>query len=55
MEPPPVINQKKIIINTSRSEYPLIDEVAKEVMGWRVSKRKTFTKETSICGGQTSG
>lgn len=42
MEPPPVINQKKIIINTSRSEYPLIDEVAKEVMGWRVSKEEDF-------------
>lgn len=29
---------KKIIINTSRSEYPIIDEVAREVLGWRVSK-----------------
>jgi predicted ATPase len=38
------VNQKKIIINTSRSEYPLIDAVAKEVMGWRVSKEEDYTK-----------
>lgn len=43
-EGPPQVNQKKIIINTSRSEYPLIDAVAKEVMGWRVSKEEDYTK-----------
>jgi hypothetical protein len=32
------------VINTSRSEYPLIDEVAKEVLGWRVSKEIDYTK-----------
>ena len=43
-EGPPVIYQKKIVINTSRSEYPLIDQVAKEVMGWRGSKEEDFLK-----------
>jgi hypothetical protein len=42
--PPPVIYQKRIIINTSMSEYPLIDKVAKEVFGWRVSKEEDFKK-----------
>jgi hypothetical protein len=42
MEAPPQILQKKIVINTSRSEYPLIDEVATQVMGWRVSKEEDF-------------
>lgn len=44
MEAPPVVKQKRIVINTSRSEYPLIDQVAKEVMGWRVSKEEDFSK-----------
>lgn len=44
MEAPPQILQKKIVINTSRSEYPLIDEVATQVMGWRVSKEEDFQK-----------
>lgn len=35
---------KQIVINTSRSEYPLIDQVATEVMGWRVSKEEDITK-----------
>ena len=33
-----------MVINTSRSEYPLIDEVATQVMGWRVSKEEDFQK-----------
>jgi hypothetical protein len=41
---PPQITQKRIVINTSRSEYPLIDKVAKEVMGWRISKEEDFYK-----------
>ena len=32
------------MINTSRSEYPLIDEVAVKEMGWRVSKEMDWTK-----------
>jgi len=40
----PVVSQKQIIINTSRSEYPLIDEVAKEVFNWKVSKELDWTK-----------
>lgn len=44
MEGPPQIVQKRIVINTSRSEYPLIDQVAREVMGWRVSKEEDFSK-----------
>lgn len=43
-EPPPVVYQKKIVINTSRSEYPLIDKVATEVMGWRISKEEDMSK-----------
>jgi hypothetical protein len=38
MKPPGNLNQRAIVINTRWSEYPLIDEVAKDVMGWRVSK-----------------
>ena len=45
LEQPPQVFQKKIIINTSRSEYPLIDQVAKEKFGWRVSK-----EEDPACG-----
>ena len=44
MEPPPHLTQKRIIINTARSEYPLIDMVAKEVYGWKVSKEEDVTK-----------
>ncbi len=36
------MTQKKIIINTSRSEYPLIDQIARDVMGWRVTKEENF-------------
>jgi hypothetical protein len=38
------LQQKKIIINTSRSEYALIDEVARDVMGWRISKEEDLGK-----------
>ena len=34
----PPFCQKRIIINTLKSEYPLIDEVASKEMNWRVSK-----------------
>ena len=44
MEGPPQVNQKRIVINTARSEYPLIDQVAKDVMGWKVSKDDDFGK-----------
>jgi hypothetical protein len=40
----PYLSQKRIIINTSRSEYPLIDEVATNYFGWRVSKEPDCTK-----------
>jgi hypothetical protein len=40
----PQLNQKRIIINTSRSEYPLIDEVATSVFGWTVSKELDWHK-----------
>lgn len=33
------------MINTSRSEYPLIDNVATEVMGWKVSKEEDMSKQ----------
>jgi len=39
---PPVLRQKKIIINTFNTEYPLIDEVAK-LIGWRVVKEQDPT------------
>jgi hypothetical protein len=32
------------VINTFNSEYTLIDEVAEEEMGWRVSKDPDWTK-----------
>ena len=38
-----MVLNKKIIINTSRSEYPLIDQVAKE-LGWKVSKEEDMFK-----------
>ena len=40
MDLPPHLTQKRIVINTVRSEYGLIDQVAKETMGWRVSKEE---------------
>jgi hypothetical protein len=40
---PPEVRQKKIVINTFRTEYPLIDRIATEVMGWRVIKEEDFT------------
>jgi hypothetical protein len=45
---PPQILQSKIIINLWRTEYPLIEEVAKEVMGWRVSKNENPMSEFDI-------
>jgi hypothetical protein len=43
-ELPPEVKQKEIVINTFRSEYPLIDEVAVQVMGWQVSKEEDWSK-----------
>jgi hypothetical protein len=34
------MRSKRIVINTQRSEYPIIDQVA-EQLGWRVSKDPT--------------
>ena len=47
-EGPPVVTQKKIIINTFRSEYPLIDRIATEVMGWRVIKDEDFKQDFDL-------
>lgn len=44
---PPVLKQKKIIINTVFCEYPLVDEVAKEI-GWRVIKDPHCEKEFDL-------
>jgi len=41
---PPQLRQKQIVINTFNTEYPLIDEVAVNEMGWRVSKEQDWTK-----------
>ena len=41
---PLVLRQKQIIINTFNSDYPIIDEVARDVMGWRVVKEQEWTK-----------
>lgn len=41
---PPVLKQKRIVINTFNSEYPLIDEVATQEMGWRVIKDCDWTR-----------
>ena len=30
--------QKRIIINLSKTEYPLIEEISTKNMGWRISK-----------------
>ena len=39
-ELPPQVTQKTIVVNTFKSEYPLIDEVATQVMGWQVIKEE---------------
>ena len=43
-ENPPAITCKFLTINTFKSEYPLIDEVASQLMGWKVSKEEDLTK-----------
>jgi hypothetical protein len=42
---PPVLRQKKLVINTFHSEYPLIDQIAQQHMGWRVIKDPDWTKQ----------
>jgi hypothetical protein len=37
----PIIYGGRITINLSRSEYPIIEEVAKE-LGWRISREENF-------------
>jgi hypothetical protein len=36
------------VINTARSEYPIIDEVARDVLGWRVSKDPDSSKDFDL-------
>lgn len=44
----PNLKFKRIVINTARSEYPIIDEVAKDVLGWRVSKDLDSSKDFDL-------
>ena len=41
---PPQFRQTQIVINTCGTEYALIDQVAEEAMGWKVSKDQDWTK-----------
>jgi len=36
-------NSKRIIINLFKTEYPLLERVATETMGWRISKYEDFS------------
>jgi len=44
----PVLMQKRIIINTGRTEYPLIDEVASKELNWRVLKDPNAQQDFDI-------
>lgn len=48
MQPPPEIKQTKVIINLFKTEYPLIEQVAKEVMNWRVTKNENPLSEFDV-------
>lgn len=48
MQPPPQILQSKIIIHLLKTEYPLIEQVAKNEMGWRVTKSENLNAEFDI-------
>ena len=45
VKPLPQLKQKKICINTANTEYPLIDQVCKEELGWRISKEPDPLKD----------
>lgn len=40
----PTLKQKRIVINTLHTEYPLLDEVVTQELGWRVSKDPDYAQ-----------
>ena len=48
MQPPPQILQKHIIINLYRTDYPILEEVARDFMHWRISKQANPSSEFDL-------
>lgn len=48
MQPPPQILQSKVIIHLLKTEYILIEQVAKQEMNWRVTKSENPNAEFDV-------